>query len=143
MDETLIASIAATCAGLAGVLVSTGSVGWAAGAAIQGQRRFAGRRAPLVALGGGILAAALATMALVAWLDLATWLFAVPFAWGRMAAISAVLAAVAVGGEVALPTAGADGLVLRCLAIALIPLLLLPLSTRAERDLVRRVVRRG
>ncbi len=69
---------------MAGVLVSTGSVGWAAGAAIQGQRRFAGRRAPLVALGGGILAAALATMALVAWLDLATWLFAVPFAFGGL-----------------------------------------------------------
>ncbi len=70
--------------GLAGILVSVGSIGWAAGAAVQGQHRFDGRRSPLVALGGGILAVSLAVLALVAWLDLPTWSFALPFAGGGL-----------------------------------------------------------
>ncbi len=70
--------------GLAGLLVSVGSVGWAAGAAVQGQRRFNGRRAPLVAIGGGILALALATLAVIALVELPTWAFAVPFAAGGL-----------------------------------------------------------
>jgi MFS family permease len=69
---------------LAGVLVSIGSIGWAAGAFIQGQHRFAGRRAPLVALGGAILTAALAGLAVIAWLELPTWVFGVPFAAGGL-----------------------------------------------------------
>jgi MFS family permease len=69
---------------LAGVLVSVGSIGWAAGAFIQGQHRFTGRRAPLVALGGGILTVALASLAVIAWLELPTWVFTVPFAAGGL-----------------------------------------------------------
>lgn len=68
--------------GLAGIVVSVGSIGWAIGAAIQGQHRFDGRRAPLVTLGGSILSAALTTLAAVALFELPTWLFAVPFAAG-------------------------------------------------------------
>lgn len=70
--------------GLAGVVVSIGSIGWAAGAAVQGQHRFDGRRAPLVTLGGGILSVGLAALAAIAWLDLPTWLVALPFAAGGL-----------------------------------------------------------
>ena len=70
-------------------------------------------------------------------------LFAVPFAWGRMGAIAGVLAALAVGGELLLPTEGVAGLASRCATVASIPFVLLPLSSSSERDVLRRALRRA
>jgi len=93
--------------------------------------------------GAGIaLCAAYAVMLLAIHL-LTRRLFAVPFAWGRMAAIAGVLAALAVGGELLLPTGGVDGFASRCAAAALIPFAVLPLSSRSERDVLRRALRRA
>ena len=93
-------------------------------------------------VGAGIaLCAAYAVMLTVIHL-LTRRLFVVPFEWARMAGIVAVLAVLAVGGELLLPTDGVVGLLTRAALAALVPFALLPLSTRAERDLVRRVVRR-
>jgi O-antigen/teichoic acid export membrane protein len=50
--------------------------------------------------------------------------FAVGFQWGRLAQLAAILAGVAVSGELLLPTAGLGGLVLRALWLALVPALL-------------------
>jgi O-antigen/teichoic acid export membrane protein len=52
-------------------------------------------------------------------------LFAVGFQWRRLAQASAILAGVAVSGELLLPTSGFDGIVLRILWLALAPALLL------------------
>lgn len=93
--------------------------------------------------GAGIaLCAAYAVMLTVIHL-LTRRLFAVPFAWGRMAAITGVLAALAVGGELLLPTEGAAGLAWRCAAVGLIPFVLLPLSSSSEREVLRRALRRA
>ena len=93
--------------------------------------------------GAGIaLCAAYAVMLLAIHL-LTRRLFAVPFAWARMAAITGVLAVIAVGGELLLPTDGLAGFVSRCAAVALIPLALLPLSSRSEREFLRRALRRA
>jgi O-antigen/teichoic acid export membrane protein len=51
-------------------------------------------------------------------------LFAVPFQWRRLAQVTAILAGVAVSGELLLPTSGFAGLALRILWLALVPLLL-------------------
>jgi O-antigen/teichoic acid export membrane protein len=51
-------------------------------------------------------------------------LFEVGFEWRRLAKLLAILAGVAVSGELLLPTAGASGLILRVLWLALIPVLL-------------------
>jgi O-antigen/teichoic acid export membrane protein len=77
---------------------------------------------PLGIAGAGIaLVAAYAVMLAVLHL-LTRRLFAVPFQWGRLAHAAALLAGVAVGGELLLPTAGADGFVLRAAALAALPL---------------------
>jgi O-antigen/teichoic acid export membrane protein len=52
-------------------------------------------------------------------------LFDVPFQWRRLAQLTAILAGVAVSGELLLPTSGFSGLALRVLWLALIPALLL------------------
>jgi len=52
-------------------------------------------------------------------------LFAVPFQWRRLAHAAAILSAVAVSGELLLPTSGFQGVALRLLWLALIPALLL------------------
>jgi O-antigen/teichoic acid export membrane protein len=52
-------------------------------------------------------------------------LFAVGFQWRRLAQAVAILAGVAVSGELLLPTSGVDGIVLRALWLALAPALLL------------------
>lgn len=52
-------------------------------------------------------------------------LFPVAFEWRRLAQLAAILAAVAVSGELLLPTSGAAGLVLRVLWLAWVPALLL------------------
>jgi hypothetical protein len=52
-------------------------------------------------------------------------LFKVGFEWRRLAQLTAILAGVAVAGELLLPTSGSAGLVLRILWLALVPALLL------------------
>jgi hypothetical protein len=52
-------------------------------------------------------------------------LFRVAFDWRRLTLLVAILAGVAVSGELLLPTSGLDGLVLRALWLALVPALLL------------------
>jgi O-antigen/teichoic acid export membrane protein len=59
-------------------------------------------------------------------------LFTVGFEWRRLAQLTAILAGVAVSGELLLPTSGFAGIVLRILWLALIPVLLL--LTRFFRD---------
>jgi O-antigen/teichoic acid export membrane protein len=72
-------------------------------------------------------------------------LLAVRFEWGRLAQLAALLAAVAVSGELLLPSHGFAGLGLRTLWLALIPALLL--ITRFfhphERAQARALVREG
>jgi O-antigen/teichoic acid export membrane protein len=98
---------------------------------------------PLGIAGAGIaLVAAYGVMLVVLHL-LTRRLFAVPFEWARLAHAVAVLAAVAVAGELLLPTAGVEGFVLRALALAAIPLVLLatrfvrPEESAALRGLVK------
>ncbi len=80
---------------------------------------------PLGIAGAGIaLVAAYAVMLVVLYL-LTRRLFAVPFQWRRLAHAVVVLAGIAVAGELLLPADGVDGLVLRALALAAIPLVLL------------------
>ncbi len=93
-------------------------------------------------VGAGVaLCAAYAVMLAVIHL-LTRRLFVVPFEWARMAAITAVMAGLAVGGELLLPTDGAAGLLTRATLAVIVPFALLPLSTRAERDLLRRALPR-
>jgi O-antigen/teichoic acid export membrane protein len=80
---------------------------------------------PLGIAGAGIaLVAAYAVMLVVLHL-LTRQLFSVPFEWGRLAYAVTLLAAIAVAGELLLPTSGADGFALRALALAAIPAALL------------------
>jgi O-antigen/teichoic acid export membrane protein len=80
---------------------------------------------PLGIAGAGIaLVAAYAVMLVVVHL-LTRRLFAVPFEWGRLAHAIGLLAGVAVGGELLLPTAGWAGFASRALALAAIPVALL------------------
>jgi O-antigen/teichoic acid export membrane protein len=51
-------------------------------------------------------------------------LFAVGFQWRRLALLTAILAGVAVSGELVLPTSGFAGIALRILWLALVPVLL-------------------
>ena len=97
---------------------------------------------PLGIAGAGIALCSAYAVMLAAIHLLTRRLFAVPFEWARMAAVAAVLAAVAVGGELLLPTHGAAGLLSRLALLALVPLLLAPLATGAERALVARTLRR-
>jgi O-antigen/teichoic acid export membrane protein len=76
---------------------------------------------PLGIAGAGIALCA-AYVVIVAVLHVLTRrLFVVPFEWARMATAVAVLAALGVGGELLLPTHGADGLLLRLAVLALAP----------------------
>jgi O-antigen/teichoic acid export membrane protein len=72
-------------------------------------------------------------------------LFNVGFEWRRLAQLSAILAGVAVSGELLLPTHGASGLALRLAWLALVPLALL--LTRFfhphERQRVRELIADG
>jgi O-antigen/teichoic acid export membrane protein len=98
---------------------------------------------PLGIAGAGIaLVAAYAVMLVVLHL-LTRRLFAVPFEWGRLAHATALLGAVAVGGELLLPTAGAAGFVLRAAALAALPLALAATGflRPAERAGLRSVLR--
>ena len=99
---------------------------------------------PLGIKGAGIaLVAAYAVMLVVLHL-LTRRLFTVPFEWGRLAHATALLAGVAVAGELLLPTSGAGGFAARAAALAALPLLFA--ATRfmrpAERDGLRGLLRR-
>jgi O-antigen/teichoic acid export membrane protein len=103
---------------------------------------------PLGIAGAGIaLVAAYAVMLVVLYV-LTRRLFVVPFEWARLAHAIALLAGIAVGGELVLPTAGVGGFALRALALAAIPLALLATGFMQDdervalRGLVERV-RRG
>jgi O-antigen/teichoic acid export membrane protein len=96
---------------------------------------------PLGIAGAGIALCSAYAVMLVAIHLLTRQLFVVPFEWGRMTLIVAALAAVAVAGELLLPTHGVAGFVSRLAALALVPPLLAPLATREERALLVRVVR--
>jgi O-antigen/teichoic acid export membrane protein len=81
-------------------------------------------RAGLGIAGAGIaLCGAYVAMLLVMYL-LTRRLFAVPFQWRRLAQATAILAGVAVSGELLLPTSGFAGIALRVLWLALVPILL-------------------
>jgi O-antigen/teichoic acid export membrane protein len=91
---------------------------------------------PLGPSGAGIaLCAAYVAMLVLVHL-LTRRLFVVPFDWPRLARIVAVVATVAVVGELVLPTSGVDGFLLRSLALAAIPLLLAPELVRLRRELL-------
>jgi O-antigen/teichoic acid export membrane protein len=92
---------------------------------------------PLGIAGAGIaLCAAHLAMLLVAHL-LTRRLFAVPFERGRLVLLVAVIAGVAVAGELLLPESGALGLGLRALALAAIPPLLLLAGFLAPEEAAR------
>jgi hypothetical protein len=69
-------------------------------------------------------------------------LFRVDFEWRRLGLLVAILGGIAVGGELALPTSGAAGLLSRALALALIPIALVvtrffgPHELRRARELL-------
>jgi O-antigen/teichoic acid export membrane protein len=62
-------------------------------------------------------------------------LFRVGFEWGRLALLCAIFASVAVSGELLLPSAGLEGLVLRALWLGLVPALLLTSRFFSAREL--------
>jgi O-antigen/teichoic acid export membrane protein len=77
-------------------------------------------------LAGAGIALCGAYVAMVALMHLLTRdVFIVDFEWRRLAQVTAILAGVAVSGELLLPTAGLAGLALRSVWLALIPALLL------------------
>ena len=99
---------------------------------------------PLGIAGAGIALCAAYLVMLVVLHLLTRKLFTVPFEWARLAHAVALLAGIAVAGELLLPTDGVDGFVLRALALAAIPLAFLATGfMRADeraglRDLRRR-----
>ena len=101
---------------------------------------------PLGIEGAGI-ALALAYAVMIAVLHLLTRrLFTVPFEWGRIAHAIALLAGVTVAGELLAPTSGTDGFVVRALAFAALPALLIAtrFARSGELDALRGVrARRG
>ncbi len=64
--------------GLAGGVLTVGSLGWAAGSWLQGRDAFEGRRSDLVSAGGGLLACGLLGLAAVAFLGWSAWLMPLP-----------------------------------------------------------------
>lgn len=99
---------------------------------------------PLGAAGAGIaLVAAYATILAVVFV-LTRSLLAIPFEWRRLAAAVALAAGVSVAGELALPTAGADGFALRAALLALLPVgyVLAGAITRSELRAARRLAGR-
>jgi O-antigen/teichoic acid export membrane protein len=64
-------------------------------------------------------------------------LFTVPFEWRRLTLLVAVLAGVAVGGELLLPAAGVVGFVTRALALAAIPALLVAVRFFSAEEVAR------
>lgn len=94
--------------------------------------------------GAGIALCAAYVVTLLVIHRLTRALFAVPFEWRRLGHAVLVLAGVSVAGELLLPTSGATGFMLRVLAAALIPALLLATGfvRRDERAAIARGVKR-
>jgi O-antigen/teichoic acid export membrane protein len=91
---------------------------------------------PLGPSGAGIaLCAAYLAMLVVVHL-LTRRLFLVPFEWARLARVIAILAGVAVAGELLLPTSGVGGFATRALALGVIAALLVPDVLRLRGQLV-------
>jgi O-antigen/teichoic acid export membrane protein len=92
---------------------------------------------PLGIAGAGIaLCAAYLVMLVVVHL-LTRRLFTVPFEWGRLARLVAIIGGVAVGGELLLPTSGVAGFASRALAFAAIPALLLAARVFSADEIAR------
>jgi O-antigen/teichoic acid export membrane protein len=105
---------------------------------------------PAAGAGLGIAGAGIALcgayVAMIAAMHLLTrGVFAVEFQWGRLGHATAVLAGVAVSGELLLPTAGLSGLLLRALWLLLAPALLGVTGFFAahEREQARALLRDG
>jgi len=100
---------------------------------------------PLGVAGAGIALCGAYVAMLVTLRLLTRRLFAVPFERRRLALAVGVLAGVSAIGELALPTAGATGLVTRALALVAIPLLLVAFRFPHPAEIAgaRRVLRRG
>jgi O-antigen/teichoic acid export membrane protein len=97
-------------------------------------------------LAGAGIALCGAYVAMVAVMHLLTRnVFAVDFQWGRLARLTAILACVAVSGELLLPSSGLAGFVLRALWLLLIPALLVATRFFApnEREQARALVLDG
>jgi O-antigen/teichoic acid export membrane protein len=99
---------------------------------------------PLGVAGAGIALCGAYVAMLVTLRLLTRRLFAVPFERRRLALAVGVLAGVSAIGELALPTAGATGLVTRALALVAIPLLLVAFRFPRPAEIAgaRRVLRR-
>jgi O-antigen/teichoic acid export membrane protein len=96
---------------------------------------------PLGIAGAGIALCGAYLVVVVVLHLLTRHVFAVPFERGRLAAAVAVLAGVAVAGELLLPTSGAGGLFSRAALLAITPLLLI--AARVVRvDELRALLRR-
>lgn len=99
---------------------------------------------PLGIAGAGIALCGAYAVMLGVMFVLTRRLFPVPFQWGRLVRVVAVVGGATVAGELALPTAGADGLLARAAVLAAIPAVLwatgfFPASERARiASLVRR-----
>lgn len=92
---------------------------------------------PLGIKGAGIALCGAYAVMLVAIHGLTRGLFPVDFEWWRLSRMVVVLAAVAVGGELLLPTSGADGFALRLLALAATAPLLVLVGAARPSELVR------
>ena len=100
---------------------------------------------PRVGIAGPGIALAVAYLAMLAVLHALTRrLFHVPFDWTRLAYAAGALAAIAVAGELLLPTEGAAGLALRLAWLGLVPAAfgLTGFLRAGERTALRRLVRR-
>jgi O-antigen/teichoic acid export membrane protein len=82
-------------------------------------------RANLGIAGAGLALCGAYVVMLVVMYTLTRNLFRVGFQWRRLAQLTAILAGVAVSGELLLPTSGFAGLVLRAAWLGLVPVLLL------------------
>jgi O-antigen/teichoic acid export membrane protein len=97
---------------------------------------------PALGIAGAGVALVLAYAVMIVVLHLLTRrLFAVPFQGGRLAVAVAVLAGVAVAGELVLPDDGAAGLLTRAAALAVVPAALLAAGflSDGERSALRRL----
>jgi len=100
---------------------------------------------PLGIAGAGIALCGAYVVMLAVMYGLTRRLFAVSFEWLRLAQLVVVIGGVAVAGEVALPTAGAGGLLARTGALLAIPALLVLTGFlgSAERARLRELTRRA